>query len=107
MRRNRHLHPSRSKLASWIEGAQPHLDAHVEECLRCASKIEEIDSGSESSLGLALAQILAPPRNLSTQLTSQIEHKIESRSDLGLLGEMLGVPYQTVKVVSQGSMENG
>lgn len=105
MRRNRHLHPSRAKLMGWIEGEQPDLDAHVEQCLRCASKIEEIDSTSESSLGLALAQILSPPANLSPQLASRIEHKIESRSDIRLLGEMLGVPYQTIKVVSQGPVE--
>lgn len=110
IRRNRHLHPTQAELAAWLDGENSQYDEHIDKCLWCAQWIEEIESGSSQAemvesapIATALAQAVRPPADLEPRLTQAINKKLQSREDLSLLADLLGVSWRTVRLLSQGT----
>lgn len=106
MKLNSHLHPNNKRLTAWANGLESELDDHVENCLRCASRIEAMDDASEH-VRSALSKVLETPEGLRPRLREGIGRKLEGRGDLSLIGDLLGLPYQTVRVISQGTDIDG
>lgn len=102
MRRNRHLHPGADKLEAWLDGDAPQLDAHIDQCLRCSNRIEELAGDDYRTLVQALGRAVAPPRNLQPRLVDGISRRMQAREDLTLLGDLVGVSWRTLRVLSQG-----
>lgn len=107
MRLNSHLHPNRKRLAAWAEGGESDLDRHVENCLRCAARIESLDEAPDRDLRSALRHVLAAPEDLNPRLREGIVRKLDGRGDMSLIGDLLGLPYQTAKIISQGTDLDG
>lgn len=107
MKRNRHMHPSNKRLERWLDGADRDLDDHIESCLRCATRIEEIAMGETNYIAGALRQLLVVPTDLKPRLSTGIGRKMRARGDVELLGELLGVSWRTVRVLSQGTDIDG
>lgn len=106
MKRNRHLHPSNSKLTEWLDGLAPHLDGHIDYCLRCSDRIEEIAAEHQNNLVQALHRATAPPRDLQPRLVDGISRRMQAREDWTLLGDLVGVSWRTLRVLSQGADVN-
>ena len=59
------FHPSARKLEAWLrDGATDDVDAHVEDCDRCANRLEEL-AAPVPELGPALRQTI--PRAVSAK----------------------------------------
>lgn len=106
MKLNSHLHPNNKRLLAWANGHEAELDDHVENCLRCAARIEALDE-ELGDVESALRHVLATPSGLRPRLREGIGRKLEGRGDLSLIGDLLGLPYQTVRVISQGTDIDG
>lgn len=95
------LHPSRRRLAAWLEddGLDAKVDAHVATCDRCATRLDDL-SEPAVPLGDALRSMLSPPEDLQPRLRNGIARKLQTREDLRLMIEMLGVPWQTAQLLA-------
>ena len=91
MSRRRIWHPSRRRLTAWLEDGDQSLDAHISTCERCATKLEDLSQPSVP-LGDALRAMLAPPPDLQPRLRNGIAARLQTRDDLRLLFELMGVP---------------
>lgn len=107
MRRNRHLHPRDKALTAWIEGEAPEYQEHIELCLRCSNRLEELVGDDASSLVQALSAATAPPPNLGPLLQDGISRRMQARADWSLVGDLVGVSWRTVRVLSQGTGLDG
>lgn len=110
IRRNRHLHPAHHELVAWLDGESSQHDEHIENCLWCAQWIEEIQSGSDEAellesapISTALAEAVRPPTDLQPRLSQGIAKQLQSREDLSLLADLLGVSWRTIRMLSQGT----
>lgn len=103
MKRNRHLHPSPRKLERFVNGTEPDLTLHIENCHRCASRLEEAFEPGRTQIAAAYRQVLRPPSDLTSRLNQGIGLKMQQRGDLELAGELIGVSWQTVRVLSRGT----
>ena len=99
MRFRRLGHPSKRRLAAWLEHGDESLDAHLADCERCATRLEDL-SQPATAIGDALRAMLAPPEDLQPRLRSGIAAKMQNREDMRLLVELLGVPWQTAQAMS-------
>ena len=92
-------HPSRAKLTLWVDGrGRPEIDSHLSTCERCATKIESL-AHPQVDLRLALTLALQPPDDLVPRLRSGVHKRLDGRQDLNLLGQMLGLPWQTARIL--------
>lgn len=110
-------HPNRQQLASWLNGAHTHLDEHLDECEKCASRLDElnstvpIESASAKSdafpnnveaitaeLRPALLTLLQPPTDLHERISERISDRLQDRSDADLFGSLLGIPIEAGRV---------
>jgi len=103
MKRNRHLHPSPRKLERWVNGTEPSLDLHIENCHRCANRIEEAFEPGTTGIKAAMMAVSRPPTDLARRLNQGIGLKMQQRADVELVGELIGVSWQTVRVMSRGT----
>lgn len=96
----RHLaHPSRRRLREWLEHGDDAIDPHLSTCERCATRIEDL-SEPQRPMADALIAVLAPPADLQPRLRSGIATKMQTREDLQLLVELLGIPVHTLRALS-------
>lgn len=110
IRRNRHLHPAQDELVAWLDGESSQYDEHIENCLWCAQWIEDIQTGTEEAdlvesapISTALAAAVRPPADLQPRLANGIAKQLQSREDLTLFADLLGVSWRTVRILSQGT----
>ncbi len=93
------IHPSRSKLAAWLESGGPDkVDHHVSNCDRCASKLESIDTPA-TGLSQALQSILEAPDDLADRMNVRVETALRRREEFMLLAGLLGIPIETARIV--------
>lgn len=96
--RRRVWHPSRRRLKGWLDHGDASLDVHLTTCERCATRLEDM-SQPAGSLGDALRTMLAPPADLHPRLRAGISRKVQTREDLKLLFELMGIPWQTAQAM--------
>lgn len=98
-------HPPRTKLEGWLEGAQePKVDAHVTTCAKCASRLEEL-ARPVADVRAALAAVLRPPDDLVPRLQQGVRTRLERRQELGLMGQLLGLPWETTRLLMDEEQE--
>lgn len=99
----RFRHPSKERLRAWLTGAgadDQQLEDHIDGCERCASVIEAIaDSSVSEPLVLALAQVLAAPRDLPVRLEQRVAQRLSGRELVGLMAEMFGAGVETSRML--------
>ena len=93
-------HPSKRRLLAWLESGDASLDDHLATCERCASRLEDL-SQPETAIRDALREMLRPPEDLQPRLRAGIARKMQTREDLKLLFELMGIPWQTARVLSK------
>jgi hypothetical protein len=94
------LHPSSAKLTAWLEGtaSDEKLDRHLGGCARCATNLEGL-APPHSDLRVPLATALQAPTDLVPRLQTGVRKRLEGRQDLRLLGQMLGLPLRTARLL--------
>lgn len=94
------LHPSRTRLSDWLDGADADtkLDRHLGGCPRCAARLEGL-APPHTDLRVPLASALQPPADLVPRLQTGVRKRLEGRQDLRLLGQMLGLPLRTARLL--------
>lgn len=93
-------HPTRARLAEWLDGAAPELDDHVHYCARCAEGLDGLDEPG-SPLGEALETVLRPPDDLSVSLRGGIARRKLERADVELLTDLLALPLHTFRAFGE------
>jgi hypothetical protein len=100
-------HPSKVRLHAWLDGeAAGDIDDHLLHCERCAATLEASAAGTPTFAGL-LDQVLAAPEDLEARLRGGVAARLQTREDLRLLVELLGVPMETLKTFSAPQDPNG
>jgi hypothetical protein len=95
----RWIHPSRARLTAWLEtGGPDKVDQHVENCDRCAAKLEAIETPGPT-LAFALREVLEPPANLAERMNLHVEAALRRREEFMLLAGLLGIPFETARIV--------
>lgn len=103
--RRRIGHPSKRRLLAWLEDGDDSIDVHIAGCDRCATRLEDL-SQPATAIGDALRAMLAPPPDLQPRLRSGIARQMQTREDMRLLFELLGVPWQTARAMSAPDPED-
>lgn len=99
------LHPSRARLTRWLAtGEPPELHAHLDRCSRCATRLEEL-AQPVPALRDALVATLETPPDLGPRLGRRLDAALRERAQLALLGELLGIPWQTARLLTQEDEE--
>lgn len=101
------LHPSRQRLRTWLLTGEPDgVRLHVEQCERCAARLEEIDdmesaapSGETAPLRQALGSLLAPPDDLNDRVVRNVERRSGISSDLELFAGLFAIGVQTAQLM--------
>jgi anti-sigma factor RsiW len=92
-------HPSRARLHAWLDGElASELDDHLRTCERCAGVLEASAAGTPP-FGSLLDHLLAAPADLEARLRSGIAGRLQTREDLRLMVELLGVPAETLRAL--------
>jgi len=104
-------HPNRQQLTSWLNGDHEHLGEHIDDCPKCASKLDELDSTVPTSghlasveaisaeLRPALLTLLEPPEDLHERISARITSRLRDRDDANLFGSLLGIPIEAGRIV--------
>lgn len=95
--------PSDKRLLQWLEhgdGFDPALDEHLATSDRCANRLEEL-AQPLPELRAALEQSLASPDDLVVRLGVRMNETIRNREDLSLLFELMGIPFATVRILTE------
>lgn len=99
MSRRRWRHPTTRRLVRWLTEGDPSLDAHLDQCERCAGRLERL-SESTAPVAEALRETLTVPGDLADRIRSAVARRVEAQADFELLGELLTVPWETALVLA-------
>ncbi|MDH3753771.1 MAG: hypothetical protein OEU32_07850 [Acidimicrobiia bacterium] len=99
-------HPPPPRLTAWLEGTAPELDAHIENCHRCAEALENLGEPT-SPVTAALELVLEPPGNLAPALRRGIARRERDRTDLSLLGDLLALPMHIARALTPKGSNDG
>jgi hypothetical protein len=100
-------HPSDGRLRAWLDTGEPAgVGEHVEQCERCADRLEAIDlenaplrlDGS-ASLREALGELVAPPTDLGDRVRHGIERRGNVERELMLLTGLLSIGVETAQLM--------
>jgi hypothetical protein len=98
-------HPRHPRLEAWLDtGAPAAVGTHVERCERCSTHIDEIAERSPAPVGWApaLLEALEPPAALEARVAQRIEAAAAGAATLRVVFDLLGVGYETLKLLSEG-----
>lgn len=104
-------HPSTKQLTSWLNGAVDHEehDTHLDSCTKCASRIEELNVNNVEAISAefrpALLAVLQPPEDLHERITGRIATRLQEQSDSELFRSLIGVPVETMRVITDPTTE--
>jgi len=108
-------HPSRQRLLAWLDAADESsgITEHVDQCERCAGRIEELvgQSGPDAgeivdSLGDALRDVYAPPEGINDRVFEKIRQRQLADREMNMLFGLLAIPKDAVDLLSP-SDDNG
>jgi len=93
-------HPSLKKLHRWVAGEDLPLEKHLSTCEYCADRLEPLLDESDLSIKAALVQLLDIPEQLPDRLNASIGERLNNQQELLLIGELFGLPLETVRVMT-------
>lgn len=108
-------HPSRSRLHEWLNtGAPRGVGDHIDQCERCADRLEAIDLEDEpvrldgsASLREVLGEIVAPPDDLGDRILHGIERRSRVERELSLITGLLSIGVETAQLMFDADQPNG
>lgn len=105
-------HPSRQRLLAWLDATEENsgITEHVEQCDRCAAKIEELaeelaeepeSNGAlrATSLGDALREAYEPPDDINDRVMEKIKQRRLADRELNVLFGLFSIPKDTVDLL--------
>lgn len=93
-------HPDQTTLQNWLNGeGDADVDLHIGTCRRCASNLEELESVDEAAISEALAEILAPPVDLTDRLEQGVAAKLSSRQIMNVIADLFGAGFETTRLL--------
>ena len=100
-------HPSKQRLRAWLLTGDPGgVGAHVEQCERCAERLEALDESepvfaldSPSPLRQALTSLLAPPDGLNDRVVEQVTLRTRPDGELALLAGLFAIGVETAQLM--------
>jgi hypothetical protein len=100
-------HPNDELLLRWLNGdGDTDLDLHVSTCQRCAANLEEMEPPSEEAIGEALAELLAPPVDLTDRLEEGVAAKLSSRQIIDVVADLFGAGFETSRLLLTGDEDD-
>jgi hypothetical protein len=96
-------HPNDQVLQRWLNGEGDNdLDEHVTTCQRCATNLERLEPPSEDAIGEALAELLAPPVDLTERLQQGVAAKLSSQQVMNVIVDLFGAGFETSRLLMTG-----
>ncbi len=101
-------HPSTDTLRNWLvaetDDDVAELTAHIDQCERCAAKLEHLAAGEEvgldvSGIAAALSSLLAPPEGLSDRVEVKVADRLSSRQIATVVGDLFGAAFEASKLL--------
>lgn len=97
-------HPSRQRLAAWLDATDESsgITDHVEQCERCAARIEELAEQSDvpsSTLGDALRVAYEPPEGINDRVMEKIKQRQLADRELNVLFGLFSIPKDAVTLM--------
>ncbi len=104
-------HPSTEDLQHWLaddtDDAADGLTAHVDNCERCATIMEELAAeaaeeaatSERTDLGEALSEVLAPPPDYTDRLIVAVNDQLSSRQVFGLVADLFAAGLETSRML--------
>lgn len=96
-------HPNDELLQQWLDGeGGEDLDQHVTTCQRCASNLEKMEPSGEDAIGEALAELLAPPDDLTARLEQSVTARLSSHQIVNVIADLFGAGFETSRLLLSG-----
>ena len=100
-------HPSNERLRTWLLTGEPNgVGVHVEQCERCAARLEQLDESEpvllpddRSSLRQTLDALLAPPADLSDRVVHGVTARSGVDPELALLAGLFTIGVETARLM--------
>lgn len=100
-------HPSRQRLLAWLDATDESsgVTEHVEQCERCASRIEELaeqsdlDRATDASLGDALRVAYEPPEDINDRVMETIKQRQLADREMNVLLGLFAIPKDAVTLL--------
>lgn len=101
-------HPSRQRLLAWLDATDDYsgVTEHVEQCDRCASRIEELAAEPDSeittlatSFGDALRVAYEPPDGINDRVLEKIKQRRLADRELNVLFGLFSIPKDAVDLL--------
>lgn len=101
------LHPSNTRLRAWLETGEPDgVGEHVEQCERCADRLEQLDDddvvvegGTGGALGQALSSALSPPTDLRERVMRGVANRSRVDEELQLFAGLFSIGIETARLM--------
>jgi len=101
-------HPSRRRLARWAEDANDEkIQLHMEQCPRCIGIVEQKSSDDGIPMGDVLRSLLNAPETMEEELVVRAEEARRRRAALEVLGGLVMVPWETLRVMIEEGRSDG
>ena len=96
-------HPNDELLQQWLDGeGGDDLDQHVTTCQRCATNLEKMETADDDAIGEALAELLAPPGDLTDRLQQGVTAKLSSNQIVNVVADLFGAGFETTRLLLSG-----
>ena len=103
-------HPSRQRLIAWLDATDESsgITEHVDQCERCAARIEELVEYSDSdrdnevavsSLGDALRAAYEPPEGINDRVIEKIKQRQLADREMNVLFGLFSIPKDAVTLL--------
>ncbi|MCB0972987.1 MAG: hypothetical protein KDB86_00355 [Actinobacteria bacterium] len=94
-------HPSPKQIRSWSDAGAPlgdRIGRHIDQCDRCASRLEDI-AAIGSTVGDVLRAALAAPAGLAERTEKALERRRPDRESMAVAFDFFGAATDTAKVI--------
>lgn len=108
-------HPSRKRLAAWLDAADaaPAVTAHVENCERCAARLEELaeaegdGAGLDETIGAALRTAYTPPDGIEERVLRSIDARERLDHEMNLLLGIFAIAKDAAELMLPDERQDG
>ena len=108
-------HPSRQRLQAWLDATDEAsgITEHVEQCDRCAARIEELadqvgdqEASAITPLGEALKIAYEPPADINDRVMEKIAQRRLADREMNLLLGLFSIPKDAVELLLPPDMND-
>lgn len=93
------FHPSQERLVRWLESAAPpRVGRHVEACVRCADRLDELTVLDAEPVSL-LRGALAPSAGAEKRVLDAVRSELDDREALDVFADLFGAGWDAVRLL--------